>query len=504
MAAHYNLEAVRASLIHFLSGKALTAVLSVGAMLLAARVLPIEAFAAYTVFQGLVLLIGLVSSFGVGQTMFRYVPELRAVNNNLPMYRMIFVGTGTRMFVIAATLALVWFTREWWAPSFKLDAWLPWLLLYLPVGWLRLTNMFVFRTMESLLWQKVTQYSLASGAFLRFAAVVVLIWQDALTLQTVILSEIVSESVVLLFLLRGFYFRWKADPHRSEGNAGWLADNRSRIRRYAIWGYLQAVANMFYGGAANRVAASAMLPAGMVGLFGFVDSLMDYGQRYLPTRMLNGMIQPLFFARYSSNGNFEEIGRLANMTFRASVVALGFPSVILFVGGVPLLDWLTADKYGQAAPILLGLLFVLGMESLRSQLEVMVQSIERNEVFLVSNLALSFSLPVALLLLSHVGLWGFVVGAIAGNALSIAVVLVWFHRLNLRFRFDWWMTGKALLILVVSGALGFEMAAYTSVWLGCGIALLVYGGLLSVWPPIKAEERAMLLQLVKRRQPASI
>ncbi|TCJ17938.1 hypothetical protein EZJ19_03240 [Parasulfuritortus cantonensis] len=457
------------------------------------------AFAAYSVFQAVVLIIGLVSSFGVGQTMFRYVPELRATNNNLPMYRLIFAGTSTQMLVIAAALTLAWGTREWWAPSFQLVSWLPWLLLYLPVGWLRLTNMFIFRTMESLLWQKATQYSLAAGAFLRFSTSGLLLLQGALTLQTVILTEIVSESVVFLFLLSGFYRRWKADPYRADGYDGWFDENRPRIRRYAVWGYLQALANMLYGGAANRVAASAMLPPGLVGVFGFVDSLMDYGQRYLPTRMLNGMIQPMFFARYAASGNFEEIARLANMTFRASLVALGFPSVILLVGGVVLLDWATAGKYGEAAPILIGLLFVLSLESLRSQLEIIVRAIERNEIFLVSNLTLSSSLPVALILLPHIGLWGFVVGGMAGNVFSIAVVLMWFHRLKLHFRFDWLMTAHALLLAAGSGVLGCWAASHLSVWLGCGAGLLAYGFLLLIWPPIKTDERALLLQLMKRR-----
>lgn len=502
--SHYSLESVRASFIHFIFGKALTAVMSVLVLLLVARTLPVSQFAAYTVFQGVILIIGLVSSFGVGQTMFRYVPELRAANNNLPMYRMILVGTATRMAVIAGALAIAWWTRDWWAARFGLAQWLPWLLLYLPVGWLRLTNMFMFRTMESLLWQKATQFSLAGGALVRFAAVALLVWQGSLTLKAVILVEIASESVVFISLAGNFLSRRKADPHRTAGDPDWLRQHRARMRRYATWGYLQAVANMLYGGSANRVAASAMLAPGLVGLFGFVDSLMDYGQRYLPTRMLNGMIQPLFFARYSSNGNFQEIGRLANMTFRASVVALGLPGVVLVAGGETILNWLTAGKYGQAAYLLVGLLFVLGMESLRSQLEVMVQAIERNEIFLVSNLALSGSLLVALLLLPQVGLWGFVLGAMAGNALSIAVVLIWFHRLGKGFQFDWGMTSKALAILGLAGLVGVSLTAMTSALWGSGLGALAYLALVLLWPPIKPEERTMLMQLLRRRAPAAV
>src|SRR4030065_1929911 len=103
------------------------------------------------------------------------------------------------------------------------------------------------------------------------------------------------------------------------------------------------------GGSANRIAASAALPTGTVGLFGFVDSQTDYGQRYLPTRMLHGMIQPLFFARYLQSGDSPDMRRLANMTFRTSLLALGFPTVLLLAGGEPLLNWLTAGKYDQVA-----------------------------------------------------------------------------------------------------------------------------------------------------------
>lgn len=500
MSSHYSFDSVRSSFIHFFLGKALTALLSVGGFFLVARTLVVEEFAAYTVFQAAILIIGLTTSFGVAQTIPRYVPELRASNNNKPMYRLIISGIGIRMVHFAVVLALAGMTGEWWAPIFSLTTWFSLLLLYLPVGWLRLSNMFIFRTMESLMWQKATQYSLAGGALVRFASVAGLVWLEKLSLHTLILAEVVSESIVLVALAGGFLYRWRVDPLRDNGDPNWLLGNRERMQRYARWGYFQAISNMLYGGATNRIAASALFPAGLVGLFGFVDSLMDYGQRYLPTRMFHGLIQPLYFARFSSGGDFQEIGHMANATFRASVLVLGLPAVVLVAGGEGVVDWLTAGKYGRAAYLLLGVLVVLCMESLRSQLEVMVQAIERNEVFIVSNLALSCSLPVALLLLSQLGLWAFIVGGIVGNGLSMAVVLVWFRRLGLKFHFDWWMTIKALAIVTVCGLTGLFAGERTSVWMGCGLGLIGYVTLAWYFPPLKQEERAVLLQLVKRRR----
>ncbi len=483
-------------------GKALTAVASVAVLLLVARVLPVPQFAAYAVFQAVIVLVNVISDFGVGQAMVRYVPELRAANNNRPMYLLIFRGAVIRSGMIAATLAAVWLTASWWSPWFKLGDWLPWLALYLPVGWLRLNNLFIFRTMESLLWQKVTQYSMAAGSLTRLALVLWLIWDGSLSLQSVILMELASELVIFALLLAGFHSRWRSDALRAQGDRRWLHDNWRRLRRFAILGYLQGLATVLYGGSANRIAASAALSAGTVGLFGFVDSLADYGQRYLPTRMLHGMIQPLFFARYSQSRDFQDMGRLANMTFRASLLALGLPAVVLLTGGEALLNWLTAGKYGQAAYLVAGMIFVLGLESLRSQMELMVQAVERNEIFLVSNLMLSSSLLIALALLPHIGLWAFVVGAGSGNLLSLFVVTIWFRKLGLIFQFDWWMTFKSFCTVGVAALMGAFASQHASAWIGVVVGVVVFTLITSVWPPVKPAERSMLLQLLKRRQQA--
>lgn len=497
---HYGSDAIKSNIGHFLTGKALAAVSSVTVLVFVARTLAVPQFAAYAVFQALISLVGTISDFGVGQTIVRYVPELRVSNNNRAMYRLIFRGAAIRMPAIAVTLGLAWLVSSRWAPQFNLEPWLPWLIWYLPVGWLRLSNIFVFRAMESLMWQKVTQYSVAGGALLRLGIVSWLIWQDSVSLQNVILMELFSEGLIFMSLLLGFYSRWHSDANRHMGDRDWPLSNRARLRRFATWGYMQGLANLLYGGSANRMAASGMLLPFQVGLFGFVDSLTDYGQRYLPTRVLHGMIQPLFFARYSQTHDFRDMGRLANMTFRFSLIALGLPTVVLLAGGEALVNWLTADKYGQAAHLVAGMMLVLSMESLRSQIEVMIQAVERNEVFLLSNLALSGSLPVALVLVPHLGLWSFVIGSGVGNVLSLLVMTVWLSKLGLGFHLDWSMIFRSLVTICSSGFVGVLLATYISLWLGIFLSVLFYALITWIWPPLRPMESSMLVQLIRRKR----
>lgn len=500
MKHHYGMQAIKDNLAHFLLGKTVSAVSSLAVMLLVARILPVAEFAAYTVFQALVLLVQKFSDFGAGQTVVRYVPELRSTNNNFPMYRLIFRGTLTRLIVVPTILGIGWLTFSTWAPLVNLEQWLPWLTLYIPVGMLRLMNSFVSRAMESLLWQKFTQYSMAAGALVRLAAVIWMIDQESFTLYNVILMDLISEGLILVCLTAGFFHRWSSDPRRSEGNRSWLRDNRARLRRFGAWGYLQTTTSAFYGGSANRVAASAVLMPFEVGLFGFVDSLTQYGQRYLPTRMAHGMIQPIFFARYSQSQDFSDLARLANLMFRISLFAVGLPTVVLLAGGSQLLDWVSAGKYGQAAYLIAGMMGVLSLDSLRSQMQIMMQAVERNEIFPITNLVLSISFPLALVLVPYLGLWSFVASSGISNILALSIMTFWLRRLGLNFRFEWWLAFKAVIAILASGFIGAIVSESAGNWLGICAAVVLYPLVTLIWPPITAAERSILKVALKNRK----
>jgi len=64
---HYGIDAIRKNIAHFVLGKALTAVFSVVVLLLIARVLPVQQFAAYTIFQALISLVNVISDSALGR-----------------------------------------------------------------------------------------------------------------------------------------------------------------------------------------------------------------------------------------------------------------------------------------------------------------------------------------------------------------------------------------------------------------------------------------------------
>jgi len=179
----------------------------------------------------------------------------------------------------------------------------------------------------------------------------------------------------------GFLKRWRADPHRSHGDHGWLQQN---------WGGFAAMhSGVICRGwplcyMAARLTESRPAPrfsrlGGLVRVCGQPDRLWPalsanaHAARHDPAAV---------FCAVFANGGFPGTEPLGEHDLSGQLLALGLPAVLLLTGGEALLNWVTAGKYGQAAYLVAGMIFVLGLESLRSQMELMVQAVERNEIFL--------------------------------------------------------------------------------------------------------------------------
>jgi O-antigen/teichoic acid export membrane protein len=496
---HYGLDRIRSTLTHFLLGKGFTVVCSVTVLLLLARGLSVAEFATLVLLQAIVNVVGLLSSFGATQTTVRYIPVLRAEGNNRPMYRMLFVSIAVRAAMIGVFLLSVLVISPYLARWIDFGNWL-WLLpWYLIVGWLRLLSFFLQRLAESLLWQKASQYSLALAAAVKLAIVAWLVTVGELGLFEVVMAELASEALGVAVILVALVFGWARDPERDRGDISWLSQHRSRVFRYGLWSYTQVLAGSLYGSAPNRLVVSRYLTVQDLGLFGFVSALADLARRYLPTRLLQGIIRPLFFAKYAERKDFGDLVTMGDFNFRVSFILLAFPTVFLFVGGVPFLDWLTAGKYGAGAYLLSGIFCVLGLESFRSQLELLVQSAERNQILLSGNLILSASLLAAIPLMDFAGVWSLVIANALGNVLSIVWILAGLRRRGVVVRTRWDLILRVVAMASVAICAGWLLGHWLSHFLVGGIgALVLFAILLIAWAPLTSIERDQARRLFRK------
>lgn len=498
---HYSLDNLRRSLRHFFIGKAASAITALLLVVLLARWLPKEDYAVYVVLQALLVIVSYVTSFGINQSLLRYIPELRVANNNLPLYKMVVRSLCARFIAIGLGFFVIWTLLPWLGRWFNLTRWQDWVSVYLLVGWLRLFGQFLGRIMETLLWQKQSQYSQAVGSFIRLVAIVLAATYATVDIPTLFVIELASEGLIVMFLAAGYIRQWRADLNRNEGDPDWWHTHRVRSRRYAFWSYLSSLASVFSGSAPYRLVAAKMLLPESVALYGFASGLADMLNRYTPTRLMQGTIRSILVARYADAGNLDDLIVKLNLNLRVNLLMLGICAALALSTARPILDWMTNGKYSHADVLLAALIGVLMLDVLRAQFEMLAEVVERNAWSLAANMTLAFGVLLSYFITQAWGIWGLVLAVALGEAIAVLVFLFGLSAFGALHVVD-----RGALVLAcavpIAGFVGrwfAEMGGYGFAF-AFGVTILIILALLFFLPPIHENERAALKNILKIKQ----
>lgn len=510
MNKHYGRDAIWRSLGHFLLGKTFRLVTSLTIFLILVRNLPLEQYAVHISFNAVLFIVGVLTSFGVQKIMFRYLPELRATGNNIAAYRLLFWGMMFRTFVVSAMFAAMLPFIPQIAEAFNFQAWVALFPLYLVMSYFRLTALWLSQSLESFLWQKESQYSLALGGLVSAGLMIALVMTGNLELRNVILAELAGELTSLALLLIGWTRRWFKDRQRDEGDRYWWRDNKRRVIRYGAWSYALNQSALGYGSAPNRLVAAHFLGVADTAVLGAADNMMNLARKLVPTRMFMSMVRPLAMARFASSGDFQAVAAISESVFRMNLILLVFPISILAVVGPELMGWITNGKYAEAGYLLMGFLFVLIAEGLRSLVELMVQALEKNPIFFWTNLAQSASLVIAVPLLPLIGLWGLVVANLVGTVMANSIVIGRLRRQGFGFRIYFDLVAWIFVHGAVASLAGWTVwQVFPSLGLTVAAVTLIYVVLTLLNPPLLPAERLLVQELAdkklrRRKRPAPV
>lgn len=496
---YYGFSAVRYSLQHFILGKIFKIFLSLTFLFLIARYLEKQEYAAYVAFQALIILIGTAMSFGIQQGLLRFLPELRIKGRSMFMYKFMLIGVLLRVVTLCLILLLLVPFLKPLASIFNLDEWL-WLLpWYLGVGILHLSTLTVSQVLESLLWQKEAQYSIAISSLIRVIAVVFVIYSTELDLVMLLAIDASAEILAMLLLGYGWYQRWQED-NLEKTKSEWWHDNRGRVFRFGWWSFLLSQANLLYGSATNRLVAAHYLPAVELAILGVADNLTNLVRRFMPARLLVSLIRPIFVAHYAEDANFNKLTRMSNFIYRLNMIILVLPIALLLIVGKPVFEWLTAGKYAAAAPLFAGFLVLMFSEGLRILLETMAQAVEKSHVMVASNLVQSASLLVAIPLIQYMGIWALPVANLGGTITANIITILLLRRYGYRFSVDAGLISLTLIYGILTGVAGWGVIQESgSYFMATLIMVLIYGILCIVKPPFHKSELNMLANLFRKR-----
>jgi O-antigen/teichoic acid export membrane protein len=477
-----------------------TSVAGIGTFLLLVRELTITEFAAYSILFALVELVDAISNVGVGQVLSRYVPELYVEHRPKTMRRLIALGLAVRAGILCAFLLAIWLLAPLLAPMIGLRDWEWALKLYLLVVLFRVSTMTLFTILESMLNQGIAQLGFGSVTALRFVLLLAATWHAGLDLHTVIAIELVTDILGFGIMLTGLIRTTPKPADDEEDRPDWIRENARRMGGFGMKGYLQHMLIIPFGSSTNRLLVGGSLGGPEVALFGFAQSVADLMQRYLPVKLLAGVIRPVLTARFVRDRRFSDIELASNLIFKLNAAIVCLAAVVLSGGGRQMIEFVSGGKYGERG---LGLLLMMCagvlLFSHRHMLDHVSNAVERNGPLIWSNAFITLSVIPGIALLPLIGVYALpaanLVGVAGGSWLLI-------HRLRVEgfdYREDHAGLARLLGATGIGAATGFSMGALGIAWmLSAATSALVFLGAALLLRPWHAHELAVVDEIAGR------
>ena len=494
----YGRERIRRGLIHFLLGKGISAVAGFAVLLLLVRELPVAEFATYSVLQAFVEVFTALTGFGLTHAALRYVPELYVQHENRVFRGFVLGVAGLRLTVLTLACLLAYMASDSLARLFGLTDWVDILQAYLAVVWVRVNGHFLFQLLESTLHQGLGQAAFVISTLFKLALIAWLAFDGTLSIERVIWSEVAAETLGLGILFIGVLRVLRAAKPAAPMQAWteWWTRNARRVTRFGLTGYLQHLAILPYGSAPNRLVAGRFLEVTAVAAFGFAQSFADMLRGYLPAQFMVGLIRPVLMARFSTTRDFGEVARVLALIFRLNTILLGAVAAPLLAMGPVAVATLSGNKYGaEAAWLLLALIGVLVLESHRFLIALAIQTVERNGLLVIGNLALAASLVLSILLTHYLGALAIPFTAAVGLIVSNAWTSYRLGKEGFLYAFGYVDFGRVLVSVLLAALIGHTAQSVFGWVLGLVMIFITYPLLLWVAGAIRCKDFQKLRKL---------
>ena len=501
MASHYGKSAVKASLIHFLVGKALNAVVSLVTLVALARWLAPADYGVYIALMALQASLLAISNLGIDSTAERFMPELRMRHFDTELLGFVAATLCARIVSLLALVGCGWVFAENIASLVGLSAYSELFKLWL--GVVALTGLLGFSVvlLEAMLHQRQAQNSMSAYVVLKLV-LLCLGWQlSTIDMQLMVQIELLATGAAALlgaglllshFSTTGLHTGWAV-----------VKENRRRLQRFAFFNYIAQVVFQLFNAEAMKLMVTRLLGVLQSAVYGFAYSLADTVQRYLPAVLLLRLIKPVFVSRYVKTGDFEQLNAMARLILKLNLLVLTPAIAFSAVYGGDLLGLMSGGKYAQAHWLFVGILGLLVFTSHQLVLSLLAGTLEKNTMQLYAGLVSTVAFPTALILVPIWGPLGAVAASAVGGFTYNVFATVYLRHSGFAYRPDL----RGIAIFLVSGiAMFVTMRTVHSflpetwgVLISIAIAASVYIAILKVRSAFTAAERELINSLLPKR-----
>lgn len=506
--SHYSTARARRSLIQFIIGKGLTAVVGIFVLLFSVRIMAPGDFGLYVAVIAFMEIFYLATGFGLSTIAQRYVAEFRIKTSgneftkflkNIILRRVLYAVGGTTAVGITAA---IWVGL---GNSTPLSVQFPTFYILLIFG---CTTRFANEIFSALLLQGYTQSLVLGTHLIKLAGLLGCMAIDrAVGFQEMLSIEVAASmlgTIGSLFLLRRYLVADFVADSMSPPNASTYSNPLMLgvARRF----YVVQLLGQIWGPNTGKLIVAQFLGLVATATYGFVQSITDMLRNYLPAYLLSSWLRPLMISRYLEKGDLHEANAMASLMFKLSLLCIVPAAAFFAASGDGFIAWASGGKIFAGSALLVLFCTLLALQCLHVVIGMITITVERARASVIATTAACAGFPLSVAGAHYLGLLGVIGGMIAGECVWIGTVLILLRREGLHIKLE----TRGILLIFLSAIPAFAAVKLLPLITGplsvlsLSVIGIVVTGLLvlatnALCKPFTEFERSFIVRLVPRR-----
>lgn len=487
----YTGNRFRDALLAFMFGRAMQGLAHFILMLWVVRLLGLSDYGAYMTLWGIVDMTAPLSSLGMLEAARRFLPDLATRGNTGAVYTFIKWATLVRftiLFAWAGGIALLWPTLAGWIGFSAVQASQSWVAVPLIVTVLGFR--YAAEMLETLLEQRWSQLARALMPIGQLLGVSILVGMGAVSLSMLLWVDLIASLFCLLLAEWALYLRL--------GRLNVAGNHHVTLREVTNFAWNMSGANLLHATAsagALRLIAARVLGLEAMGLYSFLQQLLNIINRYMPAQLLANIIRPMLIARRAA-GETEVVSLGMGLMWKSNLLIVLVGIAVFAIVGDTTISVVSGRHIDGGGFVMLVLLLGLGASSQGMLINMALQIYDRTGALRALSL-LILLVPIAGWFAGKFGLASFVAGIAAARWLHNGFALWWIQRNGVRIALDFAGLARTIILVVVTMApmwfIGEQMGAFRAFI--ATVALLLLAFLLA--RPLSQSDETILKRALK-------
>jgi O-antigen/teichoic acid export membrane protein len=376
-------------------------------------------FGIYNIFYSMISLLGMVASFGIGNTLQRFIPEYYSRGEFKIAHQLYKISSLIRLVINVLVLGLALALWKFLGPLLKIEQYQNYFMLFTLVIILHLQKGLLQTCLNAFFLQKYTQGFMLVFLVLKAIGYGAAIFYDS-NLILILLIDLVAYIVAFILLQRIYHKK----VNRIEGSltifkkAEW-----QRLLKYSLfYNFNDVGTGILNTNFDNFVIVSYLNPIA-VGAYGFCQRITKMVNRLLPVTYFMDILQPAFFS-VAANADNKKVNNYFQFLFKI-VFIFYIPVFIFFIlCSKEVIMVLFNGKFIEYSNVLLLVLLFTMINEIYIPIGLIAQLRERADAIFYSKIFAIYNLIADIILIKYIGIWGAVLAT--GTALLGKNLFLWY------------------------------------------------------------------------------